>query len=269
MPLLTAVSRGPVRVPGPTLRGPPSAGRSQRAGRKPVRRHPVTDPTRIRGCAVGAELRNDRAACSDEQLVALLRRGRQDVFDTLAERYERRLLWLCQRMLRSHEDAQDAVQDVLLSAFNAIFADERAIDVGPWLYRIARNRCINQLRRATTIAFVSIDDLPAEHGRTPIDSQVGRQRFRELIGDMGTLADTQRTALVLREIDGLAYQQIAHAMDTTVPGVRSLLVRARGGLLKAAALRDATLDSHPHPAARSTPTAVTYQAVRATAALAA
>jgi len=181
-----------------------------------------------------------RSVQSDEQLVALVRGGQQDAFDTLAARYQRRLLSFCQQMLRSKEDAEDALQDVFASAYGAILADERAIQVRPWLYRIARNRCLNQLRRTAAVAVDSMDEHSAEHGRTLVEKVVSRQEFRELLGDVQALPDTQRTALLLREIDGFAYSHIAVAMDTTVPGVKSLLVRARIGLLDSAAVRETT-----------------------------
>lgn len=182
-----------------------------------------------------------RTVQSDHQLVTLVRRGQQGAFDTLAARYQSRLLSFCLQMLRSKEDAEDALQDVFAAAYNAILADEREIQMRPWLYRIARNRCLNQLRRTATVGVDSMDDQTAENGRTLVEKVVSRQEFRELVSDVQALPDTQRTALLLREIDGFTYAHIALAMDTTVPGVKSLLVRARSGLLDSAAVRDATL----------------------------
>jgi len=170
----------------------------------------------------------------------LVRAGQQGAFDTLAARYRTRLFWFCWQMLKSREDVEDALQDVFTAAFNAIRADDREIQVRPWLYRIARNRCINQLRHAKRVGVDVIDDDHAEHEHALIDQVIGRQRFRELIGDVQALPDSQRTALLLCEVDGLSYQRIALAMDNTVPGVKSLLVRARANLLNSAAAREMT-----------------------------
>jgi RNA polymerase sigma factor (sigma-70 family) len=140
-------------------------------------------------------------------------------------------------MLRSQEDAEDVLQEVFTSAFNAILVDGREINVRPWLYRIATNRCINQLRRCTPVTVASLDDRCAANERTAFDELVSRQEFRDLVGDVQALPARQRTALLLCEIDGLSYQHIAVAMTTTVPAVKSLMVRARFGLLDAAAAR--------------------------------
>ena len=181
-----------------------------------------------------------RSALADEHLVALWRQGDHGAFDTLAARYQTRLLWFCWQILRSKEDAEDALQEVFAAAFNSLLTDEREIQVRPWLYRIARNRCINQLRRTATVGLDSMDEHPAEHGRTVVEKLAGRQRFQELVRDVQALPDTQRTALLLREIDGFSYRQIACAMDTSVPAVKSLLVRARAGLIEATAARETT-----------------------------
>jgi RNA polymerase sigma factor (sigma-70 family) len=173
----------------------------------------------------------------DERLIALTRRGQHAAFETLFSRYHTRLLSFCRHMLGSREDAEDVLQEVFAAAFNAVLADERAINVRPWLYRIARNRSLNHLRRASAIGVDSMDIHFAENGLSTGDQVLRRESFHELIGDVHRLPETQRTALLLREIDALSYDQIALAMDTTVPSVKSLLVRARISLAEAAEAR--------------------------------
>src|SRR5437870_13517433 len=84
---------------------------------------------------------------SDERLIALIRRGNAGAFEVLVSRYESRLLAFCRHLLGSREDAEDVLQAVLAAAFNAILADERPSKARPRLYRIARNRSRNRLRR--------------------------------------------------------------------------------------------------------------------------
>src|ERR1700751_5859712 len=174
---------------------------------------------------------------SDERLIALTRRGHHAAFEVLCWRYQSRLLSFCRHMLGSREDAEDVLQEVFAAAFNAVPADERPINVRPWLYRIARNRSLNHLRRATAVGVDSMDVHFADHGLSTSDRAIRRESFRELIADVHKLPETQRTALLLREIDALSYEQIAQAMETTVPSVKSLLVRARISLAEAAEAR--------------------------------
>jgi RNA polymerase sigma factor (sigma-70 family) len=174
---------------------------------------------------------------SDERLVSLLRKGNNHAFEILVSRYEVRLLAFCRHLLGSREDAEDVLQEVLTAAFNAILADNRTINVRPWLYRIARNRSLNHLRRIQAIGVDTMDFQLSEHGATTADKVHEREAFRLLVGDIHELPETQKTALVLREMDALSYEQIAEAMETTVPSVKSLLVRARVSLAEAAEAR--------------------------------
>jgi DNA-directed RNA polymerase specialized sigma24 family protein len=115
-----------------------------------------------------------------------------------------------------------------------------------------------------------LDEVRPEHAHTPIESLSRALQFRDLVDDVQALPDMQRTALLLREIDGFAYQEIATAMDTTVPAVKSLLVRARCGLRESRSARDAGPGAAPagdrgRARARRDCTAASYPAARAAA----
>jgi RNA polymerase sigma factor (sigma-70 family) len=174
---------------------------------------------------------------SDEQLIELTRRGQHGAFEALVQRYQSRLLAFCRHMLNSTEDAEDVLQEVFAASFNAMIADERAINARPWLYRIARNRCLNHLRRPVCAGQDSMDVFERDGGTTTADTVHKREEFRQIVADVQDLPETQRTALLLREIDALSYDDIATTMDTTVPSVKSLLVRARVSLAEAAEAR--------------------------------
>src|ERR1700678_883086 len=174
---------------------------------------------------------------SDERLVTLVRKGNQSAFEVLIGRYDTRLLAFCRHMLGSREDAEDVLQEVLSAAFNALLADDRPVNVRPWLFRIARNRSLNHMRKASTIGVDSMDIHLSDFGATTADKVHEREEFKLLVGDIHELPETQKTALVLREMDALSYEQIAEVMETTVPSVKSLLVRARVGLAEAAEAR--------------------------------
>ncbi len=140
-------------------------------------------------------------------------------------------------MLSSQEDAEDVLQEVFAASYGALLRDERPINARPWLYRIARNRCLNHLRKPKATGQDSMDIFERDNGTTTAETVHRREEFRQIVSDVGDLPETQRTALLLREIDALSYDQIAEAMDTTVPSVKSLLVRARVSLAEASEAR--------------------------------
>ena len=174
---------------------------------------------------------------SDERLIALIRRGREEAFEVLVDRYRPRLVAFCSNMLRSAEDAEDVMQEVLVSAHRAIRADDRSIVAKPWLYRIARNRCLNHMRRVPAVGLDSMDEFTSLSSVGAQEAVERSEHLREIVSDVKQLPESQRTALLLREMEGLPYAQIADVLETTVPSVKSLLVRARMGLAEAAEAR--------------------------------
>lgn len=175
---------------------------------------------------------------SDEQLVALFRAGNDDAFQVIFDRYRQRLFAYTRQMLGgSRQDAEDALQDVFLRAYAALRANDRPVSLRAWLYRVAHNRCIDQLRRPVP-AHADVFDLSRAPLRDPIEESQRREDLRRLVEDVQRLPQAQRSALLMREMDGLSYQELADALDVTVPAVKSLLVRARIGLVEAIEARD-------------------------------
>ena len=177
---------------------------------------------------------------SDEQLVALFRAGSDDAFGVLHDRYRQRLFAYVRQMLSGHsrQDAEDVLQDVFIRAFGSLRGDNRAINVRAWLYRVAHNRCIDHLRRPHPPA-AEIFEMSRKPLLDPVEEAQRRDDLKRLVSDVGRLPEQQRSALLMREIDGLSYADLAGALDVTVPAVKSLLVRARVGLVEAQESRDA------------------------------
>jgi RNA polymerase sigma factor (sigma-70 family) len=173
----------------------------------------------------------------DEKLIAMARAGNPGAFEAIVDRYQGRLLGFCRQMLSSTEDAEDVLQEVFVNAYRAMLADEREINLRPWLYRIARNRCLNHLRKPKADAQESMDMVPEVDAASTAEKVHNREEFRQILNDVNKLPETQRAALLLREMDALSYEEIAAAMDTTVPSVKSLLVRARISLAEASQAR--------------------------------
>ena len=175
---------------------------------------------------------------SDDQLVRLFRQGNEDAFRAIHDRYRARLFAYTRQMLAgSRQDAEDALQDVFVRAYGALRADDREVSLRAWLYRVAHNRCIDELRRPAPPppeVFEQIRPPAAD----PIAETEQRESLRRLVEDVRRLPEQQRSALLMREIVGMSYVDLAAALDVTVPAVKSLLVRARMGLAQAAEARD-------------------------------
>lgn len=170
----------------------------------------------------------------------MARAGNPGAFEAIVDRYQGRLLGFCRQMLGSTEDAEDVLQEVFVNAYRAMLADEREINLRPWLYRISRNRCLNHLRKPTADAQESMDMVPTVEAASTAEKVHNREEFRQLLTDVGKLPETQRSALLLREMDAMSYEEIAQAMETSVPSVKSLLVRARISLAEASQARQLT-----------------------------
>jgi RNA polymerase sigma factor (sigma-70 family) len=177
---------------------------------------------------------------SDEQLLALFRSGSEDAFRTIHDRYRQRLFAYVRQMLSpsSRQDAEDVMQDVFVRAYGALRSDDREINLRAWLYRVAHNRCIDHLRRPAPPA-AEIFEMSRRPLHDPIVEAQRREDLARLVEDVSRLPEQQRSALLMREIDGMSYADLAAALDVTVPAVKSLLVRARVGLVEAAEARDA------------------------------
>ncbi len=176
---------------------------------------------------------------SDDQLVASFRAGNDDAFRVIHDRYRQRLFAYARQMLPGRrQDAEDALQDVFIRAHSALRANDRSITLRAWLYRIAHNRCVDELRRPPPPA-PELLELVRPPACDPIVEAEQRERLRRLIEDVRRLPDQQRSALLMRELEGISYLELAAALDATVPAVKSLLVRARMGLAQAQEARDA------------------------------
>src|SRR3954469_17952549 len=174
---------------------------------------------------------------SDETLARLVAAGSDDAFAALDQRYRRRLVRHAQRYVPGGAaDAEDAAQDALVRAVRALRNGRTRPDaVGPWLHRIARNCALDlaAARRRAPVAELMDGDAAQPAGEDAHDAVERRQRLSQVVTDVGSLPATQRDALVLRELEGRSYVDIADELDVTVPAVKSLLVRARAGLRRA------------------------------------
>ena len=169
--------------------------------------------------------------------MALFRAGHDDAFRVIHDRYRQRLFAYTRQMLPHRQDAEDALQDVFVRAYAGLRANHRELALRAWLYRVAHNRCIDELRRPSPPP-PEVLELLRSPVHDPIDEADRRESLRRLIADVRRLPEQQRSALLMRELGGMSYADMAGALGVTVPAVKSLLVRARLALGQALEARD-------------------------------
>ncbi len=142
------------------------------------------------------------------------------------------------QMLRGpRQDAEDTLQDIFVRAYAGLKANDEPLALRAWLYRIAHNRCIDELRRPAPPppeVLEMVRPLTAD----PIAEAEQRESLRRLVQDVRRLPDQQRSALLMRELGGMTYAEMSDALGVSGAAVKSLLVRARVGLAQAAEARD-------------------------------
>jgi len=174
---------------------------------------------------------------TDKELVKRVQKGDLAAFDMLFSRYQTKIVNLISRYVRDNEEVQDVAQEAFIKAYRALprFRGDSAFYT--WLYRIAINTAKNHLvarsRRPPSVD-VDVDDADFRDDADMLresedpESALARDQLRETIDTaLQDLPDDLRSALTLREFDGLSYEQIAQVLDCPVGTVRSRIFRAR------------------------------------------
>jgi RNA polymerase sigma factor (sigma-70 family) len=184
-------------------------------------------------------------------LVQAVRAGDARAFEMLHERHRATLLSFCRHLTGSLEDAEDAVQHSFLAAYREISGGAARLDLKPWLFTVARNRCLSLLRArrvregspglwtgrssAAAVSRMSAETWGVD-GLT--DEVEQREELRALVADLGTLPELQRAALVLSELRAVSHAEVAGILGVAPDKVRSLVFQARSSLLSSREARD-------------------------------
>ena len=164
---------------------------------------------------------------SDERLVEQVRAGSERAFEALFDRHHRPVLAFCRHMLGSAADAEDAVQHTFLAAYRDLVRSEKPIVLRPWLYAIARHRCLSVLSRRREQA---VEELP-EAATDSLAAHVGtREDLRATLADVAQLPDDQRAALVLAQLGDVSHEEIARILGCRREKVKALVFQARSSL---------------------------------------
>ena len=171
----------------------------------------------------------------DAALLLALQRGDEAAFRALFEKYARPMVAFCHRFVRDAARAEELAQDVFLKVHRSAAGWRPEASVRAWLYRIASNHCLNELRRGEYGARrargrageepMDPDALPGG-AATPEESAVGAALSRAVEALLESLPEKQRLAFVLCRFEGLSYEEIARSLDTSASAVKSLVHRA-------------------------------------------
>src|SRR4051812_29537622 len=173
---------------------------------------------------------------SDERLAALSATGDERAFAVLYRRHEAVLLRYCRSITGDFDDARDALQSSMLHALGAIARGGPKGQVRPWLFRIARNESISVLRRRRGEVRMAEPE-PSVTAAGADERTLERETLREVVDEIVRLPARQRGALVLREVEGLDYRDVASALDVSEVNARQLVSAARSGLVESTAGR--------------------------------
>jgi RNA polymerase sigma factor (sigma-70 family) len=170
------------------------------------------------------------ARLADDRLARLVASGHERAFVMLYERYHQSLYRYCRSLVREDADAQDALQSTFAAAFAALRRGQRDAPMRPWLFRIAHNESISILRRRRPSAELSATDIQSKQAVE--DQVIDRTELSTLMEDLRELAERQRSALVMRELNGLSHQEIAIALGTSVGAAKQTIFEARRSLFE-------------------------------------
>lgn len=182
---------------------------------------------------------------SDEALAVEARRGSEEAFRLLVERYERPVYGLLLRMVRRPETAEDLAQETFLKAFRGLARYDPERKFSSWLFKIAHNAALDSLRRdghppLSLDAPIGDDDEPPElpadpKAENPFARLAGRDLGRALEGALQGLRPQYREILMLRFVEELSYEEIAEVLEAPLGTVKIHLFRARRDLARALA----------------------------------
>jgi RNA polymerase sigma factor (sigma-70 family) len=172
---------------------------------------------------------------SDERLVDMLRSGSEGAFEALFDRHHRGVLGFCRHMLGSVEEGEDAVQHTFLAAYRELTATDKPIQFRPWLFAIARNRCLTVLRTRSRQSVGELEEPPTEHLAAEVER---RHELRALLGDVARLPEEQRAALVLSELGDMPHEEIADVLGCRREKVKALVFQARTSLIASKTARE-------------------------------
>ena len=172
------------------------------------------------------------------EIIEKVNKGVTSAFEILVQKYQARIYTLCRYLLKNSQDADDAAQDTFVKAFQGLKSFEPTSSFYTWLYRIAVNTCLDYKRKSSLQSFYApadirerLDMVPSK-GPSPESAYAAKESIRALQAALNSVSEKLRIVIVLKEIEGLPYEEIAKILDVSVGTVKSRISRAREALRK-------------------------------------
>lgn len=170
---------------------------------------------------------------NENKLIERASGGDPSAFNRLMEAHERRMYAVALRMCSNREDAQDCLQEAMLRIYRSISGFKGQSSFATWVYRITMNTCLDELRRKKNKQNTSLDSLldtgwsPRDESASPEKRAIQSETRRVLHEEIQALPEDMRSAIVLRDLQGLSYEEIAQVLDINVGTIKSRISRGR------------------------------------------
>ena len=170
---------------------------------------------------------------SDEVLLRRTQKGDADAFEELMAGQESRMYAIALRMMGNREDAQDCAQEAMVRIYRAMSAFKGQSSLATWIYRITMNTCLDELRRKKNRPSTSLDNLldqgwsPSDGDNSPERRAIQSETRKTLAGAIRDLPEDMRSSIVLRDVQGYSYDEIAQMLDVNVGTIKSRISRGR------------------------------------------
>lgn len=161
---------------------------------------------------------------NDFELIKEFKGGNDKAFNHLVLRYQEKIYWVVRRLLSDHDEADDVVQDVFVKVYHSLHSFKGDSSFYTWLYRIAINLSLNELRRKKTRKTFSFDDAVMQHeshDALPLEQMERKEQTRLIKEAIEKLPEKQKKVFLLRYYEELPYEEIAKILKTSVGGLKA------------------------------------------------
>lgn len=171
----------------------------------------------------------------EKTLIEKCKKGDIEAFEKLIFDYQKKVFNICYRFMQNHEDASEIAQEVFIKVYKSIINFMEESKLSTWIYKIAATTCIDELRKRKNINTVSIDNdelavsLP-DNSNNPHDVLSKNELKRELHNAINSLNDDHRDVIILRDMQGFSYEEIAKMLKLPLGTVKSRIKRGREGI---------------------------------------